>query len=46
MPTVELIESPWNDDGQVFAGVTLRGVSAGKSGFTGFNFSDHVCDNV
>ena len=46
MPTVELIESPWNDDGQVFAGVTLRGVSAGKGGFTGFNFADHVGDNV
>ena len=46
MPTVELIESPWNDDGQVFAGVTLRGESAGKSGFTGFNFADHVGDNV
>lgn len=46
MPTVELIESPWNDDGQVFAGVTLRGVSAGQGGFTGFNFADHVGDNV
>jgi len=46
MPTVELIESPWNADGQVFAGVTLRGVSAGKGGFTGFNFADHVGDNV
>ena len=46
MPTVELIESPWNDDGQVFAGVTLRGVSAGKRGFTGFNFADHVGDKA
>ena len=46
MPTVELIESPWNVDGQVFAGVTLRGVSAGKGGFTGLNFADHVGDNA
>ena len=46
MSAIELIESPWNGDGQVFAGVTLRGVSAEKRGYAGLNFADHVGDKT
>lgn len=50
-PTVELIESPWNADGEVFAAVSCRGLLADESaslqpGLRGLNLARHVGDSA
>lgn len=44
-PVIDLIQSPWNTEGKVFAGVTLRGAREGEGGYAGFNFAEHVGDS-
>ena len=44
-PVIDLIQSPWNAEGKVFAGVTLRGARADEGGYAGFNFAEHVGDS-
>lgn len=44
-PVIDLIQSPWNAEGKVFAGVTLRGTREGDGGYAGFNFAEHVGDS-
>ncbi len=46
--SIELLESPWNREGDVFAAVTLRSLSNGEANasYAGANFACHVGDSV
>lgn len=47
MPAVELIESPWNEEGRVTAVVTSRSLPDGdSSGYAGLNLATHVGDSA